>query len=300
MSITLLDGGMGQELLKRSQREPTPMWSADVMLNEPELVSQLHYDFIQAGSQVITLNNYTATPARLRREGQYEQITNLHESAKQAAKEAVSKAADTGQNTDVKIAGCLPPLVASYRPDAALSYEDSLAQYRQLVELQADGCDQFICETMSSISEAVAACTAGSESGKKVWVALSVEDTMSQKLRSGEALSEAITEISRLQPDAILLNCSKPEAISHAWPLMTTCELKLGAYANGFTSVDSLYPGATVQVLSARKDLTPQLYAQYALQWVEQGASIIGGCCEIGPLHIAKLNQLLNSTESAS
>lgn len=55
-NITLLDGGMGQELLRRSKRPATPMWSADIMLNEPNLVSDLHYDFIQAGASVITLN----------------------------------------------------------------------------------------------------------------------------------------------------------------------------------------------------------------------------------------------------
>jgi len=67
-SVTLLDGGMGQELLKRSGAEPTPMWSAQVMKDNPEIVRDLHVDFINAGAQVITINAYSATPERLARD----------------------------------------------------------------------------------------------------------------------------------------------------------------------------------------------------------------------------------------
>jgi len=60
-SITLLDGGMGQELIRRSGAAPTPLWSTRVMLDNPELAETLHVDFIKAGAKVIALNNYTAT-----------------------------------------------------------------------------------------------------------------------------------------------------------------------------------------------------------------------------------------------
>ena len=51
--IVLLDGGMGQELIKRSGQKPTPLWSTRVLLDNPELVQQLHSDFIESGAQVI-------------------------------------------------------------------------------------------------------------------------------------------------------------------------------------------------------------------------------------------------------
>ena len=79
MTITLLDGGMGQELLARSQREITTMWSADIMLHEPELVRDLHLDFINAGAQVITLNTYTATPQRLAKNNALAQLSSLQQ-----------------------------------------------------------------------------------------------------------------------------------------------------------------------------------------------------------------------------
>ena len=288
-TVTLLDGGMGQELLRRSSRVITPMWSADIMLNEPILVRDLHREFIDSGARVITLNSYTATPQRLKRENELQQLENLHQLAMNAAQKAV----ELSQRNDVAIAGCLPPLVASYRPDVSLSFKDSLDTYRRLVELQSPASDLFICETMSSITEARAACTAALESGKPVWVALTVSDAHPQQLRSGESLEDALKALASFDTQATLLNCSQPEAITACWELLRMTQSKVGAYANGFISVDSLYPGDTVEELSIRQDMSPQQYAEHAMSWVRNGASIIGGCCEIGPGHIKALHSKL-------
>lgn len=287
--ITLLDGGMGQELLRRSSRPITPLWSADIMLNEPILVRDLHRDFIQSGARVITLNTYTATPERLARENQLSHMEDLHKSAMNVAEDAIELA----ERDDVVIAGCLPPLVASYRPDVALSFTESLTSYRRLVELQSPSSNVFICETMASVTEATAACTAALESSKPVWVALTVSDTKPGHLRSGELVSDAVKALEYLGADAILLNCSQPEAINASWSQLNATTLKIGAYANGFLSVASLHPGGTVEQLKAREDLNPQQYAEYALGWAKNGASIIGGCCEIGPNHIRALHEKL-------
>jgi S-methylmethionine-dependent homocysteine/selenocysteine methylase len=268
--VTLLDGGMGQELLRRSSRAITPMWSADIMMNEPMLVRDLHCEFIDSGARVITLNTYAATPQRLTRENELSQLENLHQLAINAAEKAVEQS----QRNDVAIAGCLPPLVASYRSDVSLSFEDSLATYRQLVALQSPASDLFICETMSSITEARAACTAALESNKPVWVALTVSDEYPEQLRSGESLEDALQALA-------------------SWGLLKMTHRKIGAYANGFISVDSLYPGGTVENMGIRQDMSPQEYAEHAMSWVRNGASIIGGCCEIGPAHIKALHNQL-------
>lgn len=292
--ITLLDGGMGQELLRRSARGATPLWSADIMLNEPLLVRDLHLDFIKSGSRVITLNTYTATPQRLARENELAQLKHIHQSAIDAAIGAV----ELSKRDDVKIAACLPPLVASYRPDVSLSFEDSLNAYRQLVELQSPASDIFLCETMASITEARAACIAATESGKPVWLALTVSDYDHGLLRSGESLNDALNTLSSFGAEATLLNCSHPEAINACWEQLQRFEGetksgKIGAYANGFVSVGPLLPGGTVEQLEVRQDLSPQQYAEYAMAWVRKGASIIGGCCEIGPAHIKALHESL-------
>lgn len=72
-----------------------------------------------------------------------------------------------------------------------------------------------------------------------------------------------------------------------------------GAYANGFTSIDSLQPGGTVSSLEARNDLGPTAYADFVMDWVEQGATIVGGCCEVSPAHIACIRDRLAGRATA-
>ena len=68
-NIVLLDGGMGQELLSRSDVKPTPLWSAQFLLDKPDIVEGVHRDFIEAGAKVLTLSSYSVTPERLQRDG---------------------------------------------------------------------------------------------------------------------------------------------------------------------------------------------------------------------------------------
>ena len=288
-AITLLDGGMGQELVKRSSKEITPLWSTQVMIDEPEIVRDLHADYIRAGSRVITLNAYTMTPERLARDAQVEDFEKLQLAAIDAATSARNNEGIPG----VKIAGCLPPLVASYHAEVAPEYEVMLESYSKIVAIQTPHVDVFLCETMSSIAEAKAALISAKKSGLPVWVSLTIEDNDKSLLRSGEPLVEAIAMLDECGADAKLLNCSKPEAIAAAWPKMKSDQGLTGAYANGFTSIDSLLPGGTVKSMESRTDLGPAAYVEFALQWANDGAGLIGGCCEVGPAHIAELAKRL-------
>ena len=71
--------------------------------------------------------------------------------------------------------------------------------------------------------------------------------------------------------------------------------LPYGAYANGFTHISGnfLKDAPTVAELTHRHDLTPDKYAEFAMGWVAQGATIVGGCCEVGPAHIRALHDAL-------
>lgn len=282
-NIILTDGGMGQELVRRSKSEPTPLWSARVLIDEPDLVRDLHAEFIRAGARVITLNTYSATPERLAREGAEDLFKPLQKRGIELARQACDEAGDAA------IAGCLSPLFGSYAPALTISYQETLDIYRRIVAEQADGVDLFLCETMASADEARAAVTAASESGKPVWVSWTLADHGTPRLRSGEALAAASSALGDLPVAARLINCCRPEAVSAALPELIALGGPVGAYANGFTSVEALKHGGTVEVLHARHDLDPQAYAEQAMGWVEAGAEIVGGCCEVGPAHIAAL-----------
>lgn len=288
-SVILLDGGMGQELVRRSGLTPTPLWSTRVMLDNPSLVEKLHMDFIEAGAKVIALNNYTATPWRLSRDASIDLFEPIHQSAQKIAASARQK---SGQN-DVKIAGCLPPIVASYKPNLVPSEQECLDQYRRLVDIQKDGIDMMFCETLSTVREAVTAVKAATEEGLDTVVSFTLDDENPRSLRSGENLEDAIEAMTSFGVKAISVNCSMPETVTAAIPLLTKKVSTAGCYANGFQSIAPLEAGGTTAGLKARKDLTPQLYAQYALQWAKQGVKIIGGCCEVGPSHIAEVRRVL-------
>ena len=286
--IVLLDGGVGQELHRRSTIPAAPLWSVQVMMDEPHLVEAVHLDFIEAGARIITVNTYTATPHRLTREGVAEKFEALHGAALAAAASAREKSGES-----VRIAGCLPPLVGSYRADLTPPEEECLASYRRIVAVQANGVDLFLCETMLSAAEARAATVAAAESGKPVWTALSVDDADGTLLRSGEGVAAGAQAAVDAGAAAVLINCSSPEAVSAAMPQLGGIGVPFGAYANGFVSIAAMQPGGTVEALEARDDLGPVAYAGHALGWIDAGAAIVGGCCEIGPAHIATLRERL-------
>jgi len=284
--IVLLDGGMGQELIHRSSQPPSPLWSARVMMDEPEIVEAVHREYIDAGALVLTLNSYSATPERLARDASADLFEPL-----QAKAIAIARAARGDRQ--ITIAGCLSPLYGSYHPEWAPSFEECLATYRRIVAEQQGAVDVFLCETLSSVKEVRAAVQAAAESGKPVWCGMSVNDTDGTRLRSGEDLERAASAAGEAGAEAVLINCSWPEAVTQGQAVLKRTGLAHGGYANGFTKADTLEIGGTVSGLTARTDLGPEAYADHALRWIDAGATIVGGCCEVGPAHIAHLAKRL-------
>ncbi|MDH3669145.1 MAG: homocysteine S-methyltransferase family protein [Paracoccaceae bacterium] len=287
--ITLLDGGMGQELIRRASGPPTPLWSAQVMMDEPDLVRDVHLDNIRAGARVITLNTYSVTRTRLEPHGLAEQFKVLQRRAIDLA-----QAARDASGEEVAIAGCLPPYLWSYRPEMNPGAAEMIPHYNEIASLQAPHVDLLLCETMGSAEEAFAAVSAAAATGKPVWVSWTLADDGTGRLRSGETLAEANAALDGLPVAARLVNCSKPETVDLAFDDLKALGGTVGAYANGFTGIrDYFTAGSTVAGLSARADLGPEQYADFAMGWVDRGAKIIGGCCEVGPEHIAELARRL-------
>lgn len=131
--------------------------------------------------------------------------------------------------------------------------------------------------------------------GKPVWLAVTVDDDEGTRLRSGEAIEGVLDIVAEHRPAALLVNCSTPEAVTKALPVLAKAGVPLGAYANGFTRISDAFRGdrPTVDLLESRKDLDPEAYLAFAKGWVDAGATIIGGCCEVGPAHIRLLSERL-------
>lgn len=289
---TLLDGGMGQEIVNRGGKGGYGEWAVAAVYEDADLVRQIHADYIRAGADVITTNTYGTTRVRLRHAG----IENRFEELARTAGELAGAArADCGQ-PDVRIAASLPPLEASYANEFALSFDETAAQYGELMDLLAPYVDIYLGETLSTAFEARAFMQAAAARNKSVWLSLTLDDHGSTDLRGGESLEAVIGDLGDTLPDALLINCCTPDSISCALPLLRARGIPYGAYANGFVEIpdDWEEQGGVVQ-LSSRADLPPAVYAGHVAGWLEAGASIVGGCCEIGPAHIARLRTLIDN-----
>ena len=290
--VVLLDGGLGQEITRRSIRaEPHPLWSIMVMREEPQTVVDVHRDFLMAGARVLTLNNYAATPIRLARVGMESELAHIHHHASYLLDQAI-ESSGISRSTLSKM-GCLPPLAASYVADVAPDYDSARSQYEQLIEVQIDHVDGFLVETMSNLTEMSAARDALVAANQPVRIGMTLEDDCSNRLRSGEPLSSAIEILADGPLESVMINCSQPEPIPEALSELANLGCAYGAYANGFKTVAPLRPGGTVKDLEHRPEMNAEAYTAHALEWLQSGATIIGGCCEITPAHIQHLHQAL-------
>ncbi|MFN3844412.1 MAG: homocysteine S-methyltransferase family protein [Paracoccaceae bacterium] len=288
--ITLLDGGMGQELVARSGDEPTPLWATRVMIDHPGLVKAIHGDYFAAGASVATTNTYNILHDRLIGVDLDHYFHALHLRALTEAHEA---RAEAGRGI---IAGSMGPLGESYRPDLTPPVAISAALYAEKAGLMAPHVDVILCETMSSLDLARGALQGAQAAGRPVWLSVSVDDRDGSRLRSGEPVAALADVITDHPTAAVLANCSMPEAMLAALSALSTMGLPFGAYANGFSEISSLPlpDNGAAPDYTHRHDLTPEKYADFALQWVSIGATIVGGCCEVGPAHIRHLaNRLM-------
>jgi homocysteine S-methyltransferase len=288
--ITLLDGGMGQELIARSGDEPTPLWATRVMLDHPGLVRAIHADYFAAGATIATTNSYAIHHDRLARFGLDPMFHALHLRALAEAHEA------RAAHGFGRIAGSLGPLQASYRPDLTEPVAEAAPKYAEIARLMAPHVDLILIETASSLTAAEGAVIGAGAAGKPVWLSVSVDDRDGTKLRSGEAVAD-LARLLQHPVAALLANCSVPEAMADALAALKPLGRPFGAYANGFTHISGnfLKEAPTVRELTHRHDLTPERYADFAMAWLDLGATIVGGCCEVGPAHIRHLRDRLEA-----
>jgi homocysteine S-methyltransferase len=289
--ILILDGGMGRQLEQMGAPFRQPEWSALALMEAPEFVTKAHQQFVEAGAEILTTNSYALVPFHIGEEKFSSDGKKLIKLAAQLARNAADSAPHK-----VTVAGSLPPVFGSYRPDW-FKADEAEAVYIPLISEQEDYVDVWIAETISSLIEAqtVMKCLEGSD--KPVWMSFTITDRdgkdIPPQLRSGESVKEAATEAIRLGVSAILFNCSQPEEMGPALRIIQKMQLDIpyGVYANAFPPIKK-DRNASGAVTKLRDDTTPERYLEIAQKWRDLGATIIGGCCGIGPEHIQALTKL--------
>ncbi|HFG6798992.1 homocysteine S-methyltransferase family protein [Acinetobacter baumannii] len=288
--MKILDGGLGRELARRSAPFRQPEWSALALIEAPETVKEVHLDFINAGAEVITTNNYAVVPFHIGQERFETDGVRLIKVAIEQAKNAVK---ESGKN--VKIAGCLPPLFGSYRADL-FQPEQAKNLAEPIINTLAPEVDFWLAETQSCLKEVETVHALLPQDGKDYWVSFTLQDEIKQEqalLRSGENMQQVAEFIKQSNAKAVLFNCCQPEVILQAINEIKGLipeSVQIGAYANAFPPQDE---SATANdgLDEIRKDLDAPAYLAFAKQWQQAGASLVGGCCGIGPEHIAELSQ---------
>lgn len=287
--IILLDGGVGRELKRRGVEVPPTIWTAKALLSDPETVREVHADFIKAGADVITANNYAVVPKLLATEGLKDRLAEFTRLAGRLANHARDVA-----GRDVLIAGVPPPLARTYRADLVGTTREIFPIYQDIADALAANVDIMLCETMSSSVEARVVAQAAAQTGKRIWASWTLDDETSGRLRSGESVSQALAALDGLAVEAILFNCTQPESISIALPELRRNTNKLvGGYANAFRPVPENWERDPTWYTDLRTDLDPERYAAFVSGWLDEGSDIVGGCFGIRPEHIARIRELL-------
>ncbi|MGK9231817.1 homocysteine S-methyltransferase family protein [Inquilinus limosus] len=294
--VTLLDGGMGRQLARMGAPFRQPEWSALALMEAPETVRAAHEAFIAAGAEVITTNSYALVPFHIGEERFAAWGRELADLSGRLARQAADAA-----STPVRVAGSLPPLFGSYRPDL-FEPERAPEIARVLVEGLAPHVDLWLAETQSSIREVAAAAAAVAGRCQPLWISYTIEDERPgpgmPRLRSGEPVEEAVRAALDLSAEAVLFNCSQPEAMGDAVAVAGQIigeigsPVRIGVYANAFPPQPE-DATANEGLSELRADLDPDSYLGWIRRWVGLGATVVGGCCGIGPEHIARIRAAL-------
>ncbi len=290
--IIILDGGIGSEMLRRGVT-----WEGHKVESEPEAIRAIHADYLRAGADVISTNtfqltrrsfaNHFADARHMRHIG----AADLETRAPLLIAEGVKRALEAREQTarpQACVAGAMTTLDWCFRPDRAPSPDDMLAEYRETVAaFQRAGADLMLFETFNSSREARTALDAARDLGIPAWVGFVCDDQ--GRLLNGETMKELRAGLAGAEPDVLLFNCAPVPDITQA--LGELGEEYRGT-RGGYAHVGRFDPPDW----RFTDEYPPDEYLAAALEWVELGAQVLGGCCGTTPMHIEALKKGLPKT----
>ena len=283
----VLDGGMGQELLARGMKPNGTLWSANAILDENyhQLLSDTHRDFIKAGAEVIVTTTFTTRRKRLRDNNVEDKFEYLNKKAGQIAFD-VKK-----EFPNILVAGGIPPQNLTYEADER-SEEEIIKNFNEQAKLLNPYVDFFYFDVWSSIKECKCGIEAIKEFNKPYLIGIHISE--GTNLPSGENISD-IKNIIDEQLLGVMLSCVSPENYEANLEELKSLNVPFGFKINGFittkpkngyTSTFSKSNGNPNEFLGQRKDLTPKKIGEIVKKFKDNGATILGGCCETRPAHI--------------
>jgi S-methylmethionine-dependent homocysteine/selenocysteine methylase len=278
----LLDGATGTELERRGSPAALPLWSAQALITDPDLVGRIHAEYVAAGAELLTANTFRTQQRTLSRSDPRLRAADLTAQAVALARRAAEAAGHR-----VWVLGSAPPLEDCFRPDHVPGDADLAREHAEHAQnLMASGVDAILLETMNTIREAVAAARAARAAGATVLASFVCWDGAT--LLSGEALGDAVRAVREEQVAAVLANCLPPSNVAACVPELRASGLPWGLYPN---------LGAPLDGGGGRRseECTPEAFAAHAAEWLDDGARIVGGCCGSNPAQILAVAQRTRS-----
>ena len=291
--VRILDGGMGQELLARGMKPIGTLWSASALLNEKyhQLLFDTHLDFIKAGAEVIITTTFASRKVRLKENNCEDKFEYINK-----------KAGEIAQKTKVNfpsilIAGGLPPQNLTYRADQRSNDEIENDFYNQ-AKLINPYIDFFYFDVLSSLNEVKLGIKSIKEFKKPYLVGIHISE--GTKLPSGEKISDLNDSFDADKLLGLTLSCVSPENFQLNLNEIKNLGIFFGFKLNGFIKTNPLpifdrdkKTENPNKLLGIRKDLTPEKMSKFAKKFKDEGATILGGCCETRPQHIKEMARLI-------
>ncbi|KEY60270.1 homocysteine S-methyltransferase [Serratia sp. DD3] len=291
----VLDGALATELEARGCDLSDPLWSAKVLIENPQLIYQVHLDYFNAGAQCAITASYQATPQGFQRRGLNEQqsLALIAKSVKLAQQARDDYLAQQPQALPLLIAGSVGPYGAylangsEYRGDYHLPPNEMAAFHRpRIAALAKAGVDLLACETLPSLAELQALLKLLHEFPTLgAWFSFTLQD--SHHLSDGSPLKLVMERLAdNPQVLAVGINCIALDSVTPALQQLATLSDKpLVVYPNSgehYDAVSKTWHGCGTE----QNQLNSQIR-----EWQRAGARLIGGCCRTTPADIQAIAQ---------
>jgi len=299
LKTRILDGGMGQELLKRGLKPQGTLWSAAALIEKKyhQLVIDTHLDFINAGADVIITTTFTARRIRLiqnKCEKHFEYVNTK-------AVELALKARDISKK-NILVAGGLPNQYQTYSENLGDDLNLIEKNFYDQAKLLKSNIDFFYLDVMGSGKECEIALKTIKSFNLPVLVGVHIRKN--GKLPSGENISDIVKKYKEENWLGIIAACVHPESYEIITKELKNLNIPYGFKLNAFKNIPDDYAarepsiwgkgGNPTKILGSREDITESKFYEFVKKFKDAGATILGGCCEIRPSHISKIANLKN------
>lgn len=294
--IMIIDGAMATELENYGCNLNDRLWSAKILMENPELIEQVHLDYFKAGADCAITASYQATIEGYKERGISEkEATNLIKKSVQLAINARDEFWDNTENQKNRpkpiVAASVGPYGAfladgsEYRGDYVLNEDELVSFHRERIRILVEaGADILACETIPCLIEAKAITRVIREFPEiYAWISFSAKDEL--HISNGEKMSDCVMWLEgEKQIAAIGINCSSPDFID-----------SLIKEIKGKTSKPIIvYPNSGEEYDATNKKwnegASSKQFTICTQRWYEAGAKIIGGCCRTKPEDIKAIN----------